>query len=255
MSGHSKWANIKRKKEKVDAARGRIFTRLAREIIVAARQGGGNPEANFRLRIAIDNAKKMNMPNDNIERAIKRGVGEQGQADQWEEVTYEGYGPGGVAIMVDALTGNRNRTASELRYLFSRNGGNMGEVGCVAWLFDKRGVIRVPKSAIKSGEDEFLLFTLEAGAADVQTDDEDGVFEIITDPQDFQKVQEALEKEGIEAEEASLQQVPKNRVEVTGKDAERVAALLEALEDHDDVQNVYSNASLEEGDLAAGDGS
>ncbi|MBE3577693.1 MAG: YebC/PmpR family DNA-binding transcriptional regulator [Limnochordales bacterium] len=255
MSGHSKWANIKRKKEKVDAARGRIFTRLAREIIVAARQGGGNPEANFRLRIAIENAKKANMPSENIERAIKRGTGELDQDEQWEEVTYEGYGPGGVAVMVEALTGNRNRTASELRYIFSRNGGNLGEAGCVAWLFEKKGVIRVARTAIPDSEDDFLLFVLDAGASDVQLDEEEGVFEIITEPQDLQKVQEALEKRGIETEEASLQQVPKNRVEVTGKDAERVVALLEALEDHDDVQNVYSNASFEESDLAVGDGS
>lgn len=245
MSGHSKWANIKRKKEKVDAARGRMFTRLAREIIVAARQGGGNPEANFRLRIAIENAKKANMPSDNIERAIKRGIGEPSQDEQWEEITYEGYGPGGVAIMIEAMTGNRNRTASELRYIFSRNGGNLAEAGAVAWLFDRKGVIRVPKSAWKGSEDDFLLLALDAGASDVEMDEEDGVYEVITEPADFQRVQEALVKEGLTIEEASLQQVPKNRVEVTGKEAEKVVALLEALEEHDDVQNVYSNAQLE----------
>lgn len=247
MSGHSKWANIKRKKEKVDAGRGKIFTKIAREIIVAAREGGGDPDGNFRLRLAIEHARSVNMPAENIERAIRRGTGELSEGENWEEVTYEGYGPGGVALLVQAMTSNRNRTASDIRYVFSRHGGNLGEAGCVAWMFDQQGLIRVPKQKVQMSEDEFLMEALDAGASDVQN--EEDAYTLITQPADFQAVREAVDKKGIPVEEAEIALVPKNRITVEGKDAERVLQLIDALEDMDDVQNVYSNADIDESTL------
>ena len=242
MSGHSKWANIKRKKERMDAQRGKVFTRLAREIIVAARTGGGDPEANPRLKAAIQRAKEANIPNENIQRAIQRGAGEAGGAG-YEEVYYEGYGPGGVAIMLKILTDNRNRTASEIRYLFSRNGGNLGEAGCVSWMFARKGLIIIDKEKF-SDEDALLLAALEAGAEDVKGEKDS--YEVITGPEDFEKVRSTLAAQGIPAAAAEITMLPAGTVKMTGLEAERVMRLIEALEDHDDVQEVYANFEVEE---------
>lgn len=242
MSGHSKWANIKRKKARMDAQRGKVFTRLAREIIVAARMGGGDPEANPRLKAAIQRAKEANIPNENIQRAIQRGAGETGGAG-YEEVYYEGYGPGGVAIMLKILTDNRNRTASEIRYLFSRNGGSLGEAGCVSWMFARKGLLIVDKEEF-SDEDALLLAALEAGAEDVKVEKDS--FEVITGPEDFEKVRSALAAQGIPVAEAEIAMIPAGTVKMTGQEAEPVMRLIDALEDHDDVQEVYANFEVEE---------
>ncbi len=242
MSGHSKWANIKRKKARMDAQRGKVFTRLAREIIVAARLGGGDPEANPRLKAAIQRAKEANIPNENIQRAIQRGVGETGGAG-YEEVFYEGYGPGGVAIMLRILTDNRNRTASEIRYLFSRNGGNLGEAGCVSWMFARKGLIIVDREEF-SDEDALLLAALEAGAEDVKTEKDS--FEIITSVEEFEKVKDTVLAQGIPVVEAQITMVPASTVKMSEGQAEQLMRLIEALEDHDDVQEVYANFEIED---------
>jgi YebC/PmpR family DNA-binding regulatory protein len=250
MSGHSKWATIKRKKGATDAARGRLFTRLIKEITIAARNGGGNPDANPRLRLAIQTAKSGNMPADNIKRAIQKGTGElPGVA--YEEVTFEGYGPGGVAILVDVVTDNNNRTVSEMRHVFSRNNGNMGNTGSVAWMFTKKGTIGVPKTGQKFPltEDDLLGIILDAGADDMAADDHE--YTITTSPQAFDAVKKALEDKGITVESAALSMVPQNMVKVTGKEAEQVLKLMEALEEHDDVQNVYANFDIDDKELAA----
>lgn len=240
MSGHSKWNNIKRKKEKEDARRGAAFTKVARLITVAARAGGGDPDANFRLRLAIDKARAVNMPFDNIERAIKRGSGEAG-GDNYDEVVYEGYGPGGVAVLLDIMTDNRNRTASDVRHLFSKYGGNMGEAGCVAWMFEQKGVLWLEPE--QAGDlDELMLQALEAGAEDV-SDTGDGV-EIVTAPGDFAAVKDALEQAGYALAEASVTMRPKSTVPVEPGDAERLMVLLEAFEEHDDIQDVYTNGDF-----------
>jgi len=253
MSGHSKWATIKRKKGATDAARGRLFTRLIKEITIAARNGGGNPEGNPRLRLAIQTAKSSNMPADNIKRAIQKGTGElPGVA--YEEVTFEGYGPGGVAILVDVVTDNNNRTVSEMRHVFSRNNGNLGQAGSVAWMFSKKGSITVPKGSQKSPltEDDLLNIILEAGADDMQNDAEE--YTITTSPASFDAVKKALEDKGIVVEHASLQMVPQNTIKVTGKEAEQLLKLMEALEEHDDVQNVSANFDIDEKELASFNG-
>ncbi len=242
MAGHSKWANIKRKKERMDAQRGKIFTRLAREIIVAARMGGGDPEANPRLKAAIQRAKEANIPNENIQRAIQRGTGETSGAG-YEEVYYEGYGPGGVAIMLKILTDNRNRTASEIRYLFSRNGGSLGEAGCVSWMFARKGLLIIDKEEF-SDEDALLLAALEAGAEDVKVEKDS--FEVITGPEDFEKVKRALIAQGIPVAEAEITMIPAGTVKMAVPEAEPVMRLIDALEDHDDVQEVYANFEVEE---------
>jgi YebC/PmpR family DNA-binding regulatory protein len=249
MSGHSKWATIKRKKGATDAARGRLFTRLGKEITIAARDGGGNPQGNPRLRLAIQTAKKENMPADNIKRAIQRGTGEL-PGVTYEEVTYEGYGPGGVAILVEVVTDNSNRTVSEIRHLFSRNNGNMGTAGSVGWMFHKKGSITVPTAGQKSPvtEDDLLGIILEAGADDLVT--EGDLFTITTSPHAFEPVKKALEDKGILIDQASLAMVPDNTVKVTGKDAENVMKLMEAFEEHDDVQNVYANFDIDDKELA-----
>lgn len=239
MAGHSKWSNIKRKKEKEDAKRGKVFTKLSRQITVAAREGGGDPETNFRLRLAIDQARAANMPNDNIERAIKRGTGElEGAA--FEEIVYEGYGPAGVAVLLEVMTDNRNRTASEVRHLFSRYGGNLGESGCVAWMFESKGQIRVPADGID--EEELMLAAIEAGAEDLERVDD--VFEITTDPSALHAVQAALREANYPIAEAFLSRIPTTTVGISADQAEKILALLEALEDHDDVQEVYTNADF-----------
>ncbi|MEJ5351575.1 MAG: YebC/PmpR family DNA-binding transcriptional regulator [Melioribacteraceae bacterium] len=239
MSGHSKWATIKRKKAALDAKKGKLFTKLIKEITIAARHGGGDPEGNPRLRLAIDNAKAANMPAENIERAIKKATGELEGATYYE-VIYEGYGPGGVALMVEAATDNKNRTVAEIRHIFSRNGGSLGESNSVAWMFERKGIITVKREG--KSEDEMLEIILEAGADDLQTEEE--FFEVTTSLESFDKVRKALAEKKLTIENASLQWVAKNNVSVNGEDAEKLMKLIESLEDCDDVQNVYSNADF-----------
>jgi YebC/PmpR family DNA-binding regulatory protein len=250
MSGHSKWATIKRKKGATDAARGRLFTRLIREIMVAARNGGGNADSNPRLRLAVQTAKGANMPADNIKRAIQKGTGEL-PGVTYEEITYEGYGSGGVAILVEAMTDNSNRTVSEIRHAFSRHNGNMGQAGSVAWMFHRKGSIIIPRSGSNANltEDDLLGIILDAGADDLQADAD--VFTVTTTPHAFDPVKKALEDKGIATENAALQMVPQNVVKVTGKEAEQLLKLMEALEEHDDVQNVYANFDIDEKEFAA----
>ncbi|NLY91257.1 MAG: YebC/PmpR family DNA-binding transcriptional regulator [Firmicutes bacterium] len=242
MAGHSKWSTIKRKKEKTDAQKAKAFTKITREIIVATRAGGGDPDANFQLRLAVQKAKAINMPNENINRAIKRGLGSS-EAEDYEEIIYEGYGPAGVAFLVQTLSDNRNRTASEMRYIFSRNNGSLGETGCVAWLFDQKGVITLLKEKVDLDEEKLFELVLEAGAEDLRA--EEDYYEIITGPTELEAVRNHLEGKVI-IEEAELAFLPKNTVTVSGADAENLVKLVEALEDHDDVQNVYTNFELDE---------
>jgi len=236
MAGHSKWSQIKRKKGAKDVARGKLFGKLIREITVAARQGGGDPAGNARLRLAIQSAKDNNMPHDNIQRAIKKGIGESGGA-AYEEVTYEGYGPKGVALLIDTLTDNKNRTTAEIRHALSKAGGNLGENGCVAWIFEAKGVIWV--SSDQGDEDRLMEVAVEAGAEDV-VDDGDG-FEITSAVADYEAVLKSLGSADIEYQTANIQKIPKNLVKVEGDDARKVIRLMEALEDLDDVQAVSAN--------------
>lgn len=241
MSGHSKWATIKRKKAVLDAKKGKIFTKLIKEITIAAREGGGDPAGNPRLRLAIDNAKAQNMPQDNIDRAIKKATGEL-EGVTYHELTYEGYGPAGVALLVEVATDNKNRTVAEVRHFFSKNGGSMGETGSVAWMFDRKGIITLPAEGKK--EEEVMEVVLEAGADDLST--EEDFFEVQTSVESFESVRKALAEKGFKIENASLQWIAKNTIEVKGEEAEKVMKLIEALEDLDDVQNVYSNADIVE---------
>ncbi|NLL43666.1 MAG: YebC/PmpR family DNA-binding transcriptional regulator [Firmicutes bacterium] len=240
MAGHSKWANIKHKKAKEDAKRGQIFTKAGRKITVAAKEGGPDPEMNVRLRLAIEEARAVNMPNDNIERAIARAVGGL-EGATYSEVFYEGYGPGGVAIMLDTLTDNRNRTAGEVRHRFSKYGGNLGESGCVAWMFERRGLLVVEREG--ADEDEVMLLALEAGAVDVVT--EGDVIEIHTDPSDFIAVKENLEEQGLKFLGAEISFIPQNTVAISEDQVETVEKLIELLEELDEVQEVYSNYVVE----------
>jgi YebC/PmpR family DNA-binding regulatory protein len=245
MSGHSKWHTIKHKKGALDAKRGKIFTKLIKEITVAARTGGsGDVESNARLRKVVNDAKGMNMPNDTIDRAIKRGTGEL-EGVNYEEITYEGYGIGGVAVMIETMTDNRNRTVAELRHLFSKNGGNLGEAGSVAWMFDKKGLIIVDKSA--KSEDELFELALEAGADDMQ--DAGDIFEIYTAPESFNDVHEALQTAGIEMQSAEISMIPQNYIKLEGDDAKKMLKLYEALDDHDDAQKVYANFDIDESEM------
>jgi len=246
MSGHSKWAGIKHKKAKVDAQRGRVFTKIIREITVAARVGGGDPGGNPRLRTAVLAAKAVNMPADNIDRAIKKGTGEL-EGVSYEEITYEGYGPGGVAVLVEVLTDNKNRTVGEIRKLFSRHGGNLGEAGCVAFLFEKKGYIQV--DATKVDEDKLMSIALEAGAEDMQR--EESLFAVTTVPRDFERVRDAILKGGIQPLSAEITKHPKSTVRLEGKPAEQMLRLMEELEEHDDVQHVYANFDIPEEIMAA----
>jgi YebC/PmpR family DNA-binding regulatory protein len=250
MSGHSKWATIKRKKGATDAARGRLFTRLIKEITIAARDGGGNPDGNPRLRLAINTGKAANMPADNIKRAIQKGTGEL-PGVSYEEVMYEAYGAGGVAILVECVTDNATRTVAEMRHVFSRNNGNMGTSGSVAWMFQKKGQIVVSNAgqAKPLTEDDLLAIILDAGADDMTSDDEH--FIVSTTPAAFEPVRKAIEEAGIKMETAAVQMVPQNMVKVTGKDAEQVLKLVEALEEHDDVQNIYANFDIDEKEMAS----
>ncbi len=241
MSGHSKWATIKHKKGALDAKRGKIFTRLIKEITIAAKNGGGDPDSNPRLRGAIVAAKAENMPADNIKRAIQRGTGELPGAT-YEEFSLEGYGPGGVALLIDINTDNRNRTVSEIRHVFGKNGGNMAEAGAVSWMFHKKGDIVIPKSAIK--EDDLMGIVLDAGADDLRDDGEN--WEVLTDPTAYEAVLEAVKKAGLGPTSASVAMIPQNYIKLEGPAAHHMIRLIEALEEHDDVQNVHSNFDIDQ---------
>lgn len=239
MSGHSKWSTIKHKKGAADKKRGKIFTKLIKEITVAARMGGGDPESNPRLRHAIAAAKAQNMPKDNFERAIKKGTGDL-DGVSYEEIVYEGYGPGGVAVLVECLTDNKNRTIADVRFIFSKAGGNVGTDGCVAWMFDKKGLIAVSKAA--ADEDTLMEVALEAGAEDIRDEGDD--FEIITAPEDFDAVKDAVDQAQIECEVAEITMLPQNTTAVSGKEAEQMIRFMEALDDCEDVQKFYTNADI-----------
>jgi|SRR5687768_2196813 len=244
MSGHSKWHSIKHKKAATDSKRGRIFTRLIKEMTVAARSGGGDIDSNPRLRLAVNTAKAANMPADNIKRAVMRGTGEL-PGITYEEVTYEGYGPGGVAIFLRLLTDNKNRTVAEIRHTLSKHNGNLGENGCVAWMFDKKGYFVVEKAAAE--EDKLLDIVLAAGADDMSEDGDN--FEVFSSPEKFDSVKNALEKAGITVAAAEISMVPQNYVKLEGKDAQTMLKLMESLEDHEDVQNVWANFDIDESEL------
>ena len=246
MSGHSKWATIKHKKAATDAKRGKMFTRIIKEIMIAARAGGGDVDANPRLRKAVSDAKGASMPADNIKRAIMRGTGEL-EGGQIDEITFEGYGPGGAAVLVMVATDNRNRTVSEIRHVFSKNGGNLGEQGSVAWMFERKGQIIIEKD--KAGEDQLMNLVLEAGAEDMRDDGED--WEVISAPESHEVVLEAIKKAGIAPSSDEIAMIPKNLTKLEGKNASAMLRLSEALEEHDDVQNVYSNFDVDEKELEA----
>ncbi|MGD2246554.1 MAG: YebC/PmpR family DNA-binding transcriptional regulator [Candidatus Aminicenantes bacterium] len=245
MSGHSKWHSIKHKKAAQDAKRGKIFTKVIRELSIAARMGGGEPDTNPRLRKAIADAKAVNMPADNIKRAIMKGTG-QLEGVSYEEVAYEGYGPGGVAIYVEVLSDNKNRTISELRHIFTKNNGHIGESGCVSWMFDRKGYIVIEQE--KASEDELLEIILDAGAEDMREDGSN--FEIFTPPEEFEAVVNALKEHDIELAASNLGYIPQNYVKLEGKQAQQLLRLMEDLEDHDDVQNVWANFDIDEEEIA-----
>lgn len=244
MSGHNKWSTIKHKKAKADAARGKLFTRLIRELVVATREGGKDPDGNARLRSAIITARNANMPNDTVDRAIKRGAGEI-EGATYEEVTYEGYGPGGVAFFIETTTDNRNRTVAELRHLLSKRGGNLGTDGSVAWMFERKGLIEVKKGELKF--EAIFEAALEAGAADVEIGDE--VFEVYTEFTDLHEVSGALEAAGFEINESKPVRLPNTPMDVEGSTAEQTLAILELLEEHDDVANVFTNADISDEEM------
>ncbi len=237
MSGHSKWANIKRKKGANDAIRGKITTKIGREITIAVRMGGADPTGNMRLKLALSKAKSNNIPKDNIKRAIQKGLGAS-EGENYEELTYEGYGPGGTAVMLDILTDNRNRTAADVRHLFSKYGGNLGQDGCVGWMFKKKAVFIVEKEVFDD-EDALMEIVLEAGADDIKSEDE--VFEITGEPDAFNDIETALGEKGIETASAEVTMVPDTTVSLSGKDAEKMQTLIDALDENDDIQNVYTN--------------
>ncbi|HEY6008757.1 MAG TPA: YebC/PmpR family DNA-binding transcriptional regulator [Geobacteraceae bacterium] len=244
MSGHSKWSNIKHRKGREDAKRGKIFGKLAKEITVSARLGGGDPEGNPRLRQAMDKAREANMPKDNIQRAVKKGTGEGGGA-AYEQIYYEGYGPGGVAVYVEALTDNRVRAVGEIRHAFSKNGGNLGENGCVNWLFHNKGYILVPLTT--ADEDRMMEIAIEAGAEDVSAEGDQ--WAVTTDPADFGAVRDALKAAGLPIDSAELTMIPQTSARIAGKEAEQMLRLMEMLEDCDDVQNVYANFDIDDAEM------
>lgn len=243
MAGHSKWKNIQHRKGKQDAARGKLFTKLSKEIFVAVKNGGDDPETNAKLKQAIQKAKQNNMPNSNIENTIKKASGDV-EGVNYEEILYEGYGPSGAAVMVECLTDNRNRTAAEIRHLFSKNGGNLGESGCVAYLFERKGIITLSKDHNQLDEETLMMQMLEAGAEDIQV--EDGYAEIQTSPADLEQVKQSAEAHGYVLAQAEVMMVPATTVQLEGEDASKMAKLYEALDDNDDVQNVYTNVDLEQ---------
>jgi YebC/PmpR family DNA-binding regulatory protein len=244
MSGHSKWATIKHKKAATDAKRGRVFTKVIREISIAAREGGADPDSNPRLRTAILSAKNENMPNENIERAILRGSGQM-EGEQYDEVNFEGYGPGGVGMIIQVVTTNRNRVVSELRHLMGRHGGNMAETGAVGWMFSRKGQIVAPKEL--ANEDKMLSIVLDAGAEDLR--DDGSTWEVLTPPEAFEPVRSALEKAGIKPDTAEVAWVPQNYVKLTGSQAAQMIRLIEGLEEHDDVQHVFANFDIDEKEI------
>ena len=245
MAGHSKWANTKHRKARVDAARGKIFTKIAREITVAAREGGEDLDANFRLRLAVQKARENNMPNDNIQRAIQKGTGGQ-EGSSYEQATFEGYAPGGVAILLDVMTDNRNRTVAEIRHVLSKHAGSLGESGCVSWMFNRKGYITVDKSDVKMEEDDFMLEVLEAGAEDIDLDDS-GIYNITTETESFEAVKNYLQDQGIEIASSEVTMLPSTSIAITEADtAAKIIKLMEVLDDHDDVQNVYANFDIPE---------
>ncbi|MGD9819728.1 MAG: YebC/PmpR family DNA-binding transcriptional regulator [Desulfomonilaceae bacterium] len=244
MSGHNKWSTIKHKKGAADAKRGKIFSKIIKEITIAARMGGGDPEGNPRLRTVLNAARNANMPKDNIDRAIKRGTGEIAGVT-YEEITYEGYGPGGVAVLVEALTDNKNRTVAEIRHIFDKYNGNLGESGCVSWIFEKKGIINVPAQGLT--EDQVMELALESGAQDVTM--EDDMFEITTDPAEFEAVRKAVEDKGWKIDEASITMVPQNSVKLEGKKAEQMLKMMDVLDDHEDLQNVYANFDISDEEM------
>lgn len=247
MSGHSKWHNIRLRKGKQDAERGKLFTKVAREIIVAAKEGGANPDTNLRLKLAVQKARENSMPAENIKRALQRGTGDL-EGVNYEEVNYEGYGPAGVAVMVFCLTDNRNRTVAELRIAFSRSGGSLGETGCVGWMFHQKGLILIKKSAID--EDTLMLTALDAGAEDIQSDDES--YEVTCAPESFQTLRQAITDAGIKFDSAELTMIPENTVRVEGaKEASQIVRMMDALDDLDDVQQVHANFDIPEEVLEA----
>jgi YebC/PmpR family DNA-binding regulatory protein len=246
MSGHSKWHSIKHKKARVDAARGKIFTRLIKELTVAARLGGSDADMNPRLRTAIQAAKAANMPAKNIDNAIKKGTGEL-PGVVYEEVIYEGYGPGGAALFINALTDNKNRTVAEIRHLLSKHGGNLGESGCVAWMFEKKGLIKVDKTNFD--EEELFLITVEAGADDLNSED-DQLYEIYTDPDQLETVQAELEKNNVIISSAERTMIPQNTIKLEDKTAEQMLKLMETLDDHDDIQEIYANFDIDDDVMA-----
>lgn len=239
MSGHSKWSTIKRKKGATDAKRGKVFSKIIREVTIAARVGGGDINGNPRLRLVVDKAKAANMPADNIQRAIKKGTGEL-EGETIEEFALEGYGPGGVALFIEALTNNHNRTVAEIRHLLTKMGGNMGESGCVSWMFAKKGILTFPKSV---GEEKLMETALDAGAEDIR--DADDAYEVLTPPNLLHKIKETCEAKGLKSQETTIQMIPQNTVRLEGTDAEKMIKLMEALEDHDDVQNVHANFDID----------
>jgi YebC/PmpR family DNA-binding regulatory protein len=242
MSGHSKWANIKHKKGKMDAIRGKITTKISREITVAARMGGADPTGNMRLKLALEKARANNVPKENIQRAIQKGIGAL-DGSNYEEIIYEGYGPGGVALMIEIMTDNRNRTAADIRHILSKNGGNLGESGCVAWMFKQKGLFVVEKET-GANEDDLMMLSIEAGAEDFKDNGED--FEITTAPNDFEKVLETLTANNIKTSVAQVTMIPETSITLSDEDAEKMMKLMEVLEDHDDVQEVYVNFDIPE---------
>lgn len=243
MSGHSKWHNIQARKNKQDAARGRVFTKIGKELLVAAKEGGSNPESNSKLKDIIAKAKAANMPMDTITRAIKRGAGESGDVN-YEEITYEGYGPGGVAVIVEALTDNKNRTAGNVRHAFEKSGGSLGATGCVAWMFERKGILIIEKTD-KIDEDELMMMAIDAGAEDFSPDGD--VYEITTSSEDFSSVRQALEENGIEFVSAEISMVPSNTIALDEEGAAKIEKMIDRLEDDDDVQNVWHNADFPDG--------
>ena len=241
MSGHSKWHNIRLRKGKQDAQRGNLFTKLAREIIVAAKEGGGNPDANMRLRLSVQKARDNSMPAENIKRAIQRGTGEI-EGAQYEEANYEGYGPGGVAVIVKCLTDNRNRTVADLRNVFSKNGGSLGESGCVSWMFDSKGMVTVQKHVVD--EDTLMMIALDAGAEDIR--EESDTYEVLSSPDDLPKIRQTITDAVITIDEAEITMLPKSTIRVEGKEATKVLRMMDQLEDLDDVQQVYANFDIPE---------
>ena len=242
MSGHSKWANIKHRKGRMDAVRGKVTTKIAREITVAVRMGGSDPTGNMKLKLALSKAKANNIPKENIQRAIQKGLG-AAEGGNYEEMVYEGYGPGGSAVMLEIMTDNRNRTAADIRHLFSKHGGNLGETGCVGWMFKKKCLFVVDRETFDN-EEELMLLALDAGAEDFKAEDDS--FEITGAPEDFDAIQSALEARGIEPGAAEISMIPDTTVHLEGGDAQKMLRLIEALEDHDDVQEVYSNYDVDD---------